>query len=201
MIEESYTLFGRIRLFRDAKGIYATAPLWQRDLALHFGYIRDFRICCPVTQVEAIPDGQAVVEGLADENVTAIREDFGWFSVLRNFIPNGRQVWRALRKTKIAHSGGAGWAFPIAYYLLAFRPFLRFQWVMLIESSFYRVAKGQRAGLRRRLGHYFHSALVRFCVRSADARVFTSQAYRDLFLGSSQKSLIAPAIWVNSSDA
>ena len=200
VIVESYTLFGRIPLFRDTQGRYATDVLWQRDLALHISYIQDFRICCPVEHVASHDRSLTLVEGLSDKNVFPLRLDRGWLSVFYNLLPNALSVLRALAKTEIAHSGGAGWAFPVSYYLLLFRAFLRFKWVVGVESSFFVKPSKGPVSLRVFFGHHVHGFLLRRCLRSADARFFTSEAYRDMFLGHREASLVAPAVWVDRAD-
>lgn len=200
MIVESYTLFGRIALYRDRNGAYATDPLWKKDLDLHLCYIEDFRICCPVEQVGTHDVVWAHVEGLTDQNVIALRRDGGWGSVISNLIPNALRVRKALSNTKVVHSEGAGWAFPLSYYLLIMRPFLSFKWVIVIESSFFRKAATSSPSLRRYISHHVNTYLLRQCVRAADASVFTSRVYQEMFLGHSKSSLVAPAIWIDQGD-
>ena len=200
MIEETYTLFTRIPVFRDPSGRYATAPLWHKDLVRHFDYIADFRLCCAVVEVEEHDPTLSYVEELSDDIVLPLRRDRGWGSVIANLIPNAFLVQRALSKTEIAHSGGAGWSFPLSYYILMLRPFLRFKWIFLLESSFYRMPKYGKASFRQIASHHIHTFLVRRCVQSADARIFTTNRFRDLFLGRDEASLVAPAIWIDDAD-
>jgi len=200
LITESYTLFGRIRLYRDQQGQYAADPLWEKDLALHLRYIADFRICCPVEQVNRHDEAWSYVAGLSDRNVIALGLDDGWGAVIRNLVPNAFRVRKALSDTQIAHSGGAGWPFPVSYYFLIMRLFLSFKWIIVIESSFFRKPAEGKVTLRRFLSHYIHTFLLRRCVRAADARIFTNRAYQELFLGHNKASLIAPAIWIDQDD-
>lgn len=197
MIIEFYTLFGRIPLYRDQCGHYATYPRWKKDIVLHLRYIADFRICCPVKQVNEHDAALSPVSGLSDRNVVALRPDGGWGSVVRNLVPNAFRVRRALSDTQIAHSDGAGWAFPVSYYILIMRLFLKFQWIIVVESSFFRKPAHGSVKLRRHISHYVHTFLLRQCVQAADARIFTNRAYQELFLGHDKASLIAPAVWID----
>lgn len=200
MIEEPYTLFSRIPLYRDDDGRYATDVLWKKDLDLHLRYIADFRICCPVERVQEHDKTSTCVSGLIDQNVIALRRDGGWLSVSRNLFPNAFSVWNALSNTHIAHSGSGGWAFPVSYYILVMRLFLSFKWIMIIESSNFRNTASGTKKLRRYFSHYINTFLLRRCVRTADARIFTSQNYRDIFLGNDEKSLVYPAVWIDAGD-
>lgn len=197
MIKEPYTLFSRIILYRDTDGTYYTDLLWEHDLKAHLTYITDFRICCPVEPLRANVGDVTQIIGLCDEKVIPLRQDRGWGSVIGNVVPNFWQVRRAVKSTRIAHSGGAGWAFPLSYYLRLLRWFYSFQWIIVIESSFWMKPKMGPVSLRRRLSHHLHIAMLRSCVRQATARIFTQDGYRQIFLGHHDGALVAPAVWVN----
>lgn len=200
MIDGIYTLFTRIPLFRDLNGVYAADPLWEWDLARHYDYISDLRICCPVKDVSEHAGDVTPVDGLSDRNVSRLNVDRGWASVFKNLVPTGIRIFRALSNTDIAHSQGAGWPFPESYYLLLFRPFLRFKWIIVVESSFYRIPRFGRASFRQLLSHHLNTFLVRSCARSANARIFTTKEYETLFLGHSNDSLVAPVVWAKEAN-
>ena len=198
MITGRYTLFTRIPLFLSADGTFLTGQLWQKDLQRHFDVIADLHLCCPVLPLaQAESADLVVVRGLGRDRVTALRQDGGWGSVLRNLLPNFLAVRKALRKTDIAHSGGAGWAFPLSFYILPLRALYRFQWVVLIESSFWMKPEGRRASAREWLRHQVHAAVLGRCLKRADARIFTQEGYRQFFGIGPERSLIAPAVWVD----
>jgi len=200
LIIEPYTLFGRIPLYRDNFGHYATDPLWEKDLTLHFRYIKNFKICCPVEQVEKHDESWSRIKNLSDRNVIALRRDHGWISVVRNLVPNALKVRSALAKTHIAHSGGAGWAFPVSYYILLIRIFLRFKWIIVIESSPFRMPARGQFSLRRFLSHHVHTFFLKRCVRSADARILTSKSFAEIFDCTDLTCFISPAVWVDQSN-
>ncbi len=197
MIESRYTIFIRIPLIRCSDGQYFTERLWAKDLRAHFVYLSDFHVCCPVEDAPAPPADLVHVPELSDANVLRLRRDLGWGSVLKNLLPNFLTVGSALRRTQIAHSGGAGWAFPLSYYILPLRLFLKFRWLIVIESSFWMLPRNVAWSLRGWLRHHINFALIRWCTRAADARVFTQSWYRDAFLGSTKNALVAPAIWID----
>jgi glycosyltransferase involved in cell wall biosynthesis len=128
-----------------------------------------------------------------------LRIDEGIRSVFGNLIPNFLAVRRACATSAILHSDGAGWAFPLSFYLLLLRFFYSFQWIIVIESSPWMLAKGERKTIRKLLSHCLHSILLRSCLRLADARIFTQSFYRRYFLGKDgARTLIAPATWVDA---
>ena len=70
---------------------------------------------------------------------------------------------------------------------------------MVIESSFWMIQKGEKVTVRKFLEHHIHSILLKWCVRSADVRIFTQSFYKKYFIGANDSALIAPATWVDES--
>jgi glycosyltransferase involved in cell wall biosynthesis len=196
MIRESYTLLTRIALFEGADGFY-TDDLWEKDLAAHLRYIGDFRICCPVEPINAAQGPLKRVDGLTASQVIPLHTDRGWGSVAANFFPNFLAVARTVRNSEIVHSGCAGWAFPLAYYVLVLRPYRRFKWINVVESSFWVKPASGPVSVRQQIEHHIHEFMVRRCVRASDARIFTQDWYRQTYLGSNDAALVAPAVWLD----
>ena len=197
MIEDPYILFTRIAVVVDEQGDVFTDPLWVKDIELHLGYIANFGMCCPVERGSNI-DGLQSIGHLDVKWLYALRKDYGLASVLKNFIPNFITVINACKKARIVHSDGAGWAFPLSFYLLPLKPFFRFQWVIVIESSFWMLAQGQPRSLRAIIEHHMHTLLLKRCLKLANARIFTQSFYKEYFLGrNSSRTLINPASWLD----
>jgi glycosyltransferase involved in cell wall biosynthesis len=171
--------------------------LWAKDLRLHLDYINDFRICCPVIYSND-NRGLEDITACGIKHVFELRNDYGFGSVAYNLFPNLLVVIRACKRACIVHSGGAGWAFPLSFYLLLLRPFFSFQWVIVIESSSWMIDKFEKLTLRKLISHYVHKVVLTLCVRQADARIFTQTFYRNYFLkNETNRTLIAPATWLN----
>lgn len=201
MINARYTLFSHIPLFKDPQGQFHTNQLWEKDLALHAGYLPRLNLCCPVLPLADLSnpaDADTPVDCVTADQIIALAEGRGWRSALSNIIPNYRTTRRALQDCDIAHSSGVGWPFPLSYYVLMQRRRHAFQWVMVIESSDWMLPEGQRPNLRARIGETLHGRLIRACLRMADARIFTQAWYRDNLLGHDENCLIAPAIWLDA---
>lgn len=197
MIDKPYVLFTRIPLTKDLNGHMFCDPLWEKDLKLHLDYLENFGLCCPVECGEDT-EGLKDITGLGIKCFFELKKDYGLKSILLNFLPNFITVIEACKKAKIVHSGGAGWAFPLSFYLLFLRLFFSFQWVIVIESSFWMLEQGEKRTFRKVIEHYVHKVFLTQCVRVADARIFTSSFYKKYFLEDrDDRTLISPATWID----
>ncbi|CAI3792906.1 hypothetical protein GLGCALEP_00622 [Pseudomonas sp. MM221] len=197
MIEDPYMLFTRIPVVVDEQGNVFTDPLWVKDIELHLTYIKNFGMCCPVERGGNV-DGLQSISHLDVKWLFGLRKDHGLASVLKNLIPNFITVINACKQARIVHSDGAGWAFPLSFYLLPLKPLFRFQWVIVIESSFWMLAQGQARTLRAIFEHHIHTQLLKCCLKLANARIFTQSFYKEYFLGrNNSRTLINPASWLD----
>lgn len=203
MIEGKYTLFIRIPIYKNKHNKLFTSDLWAKDLKLHLDYITSFNLCCPIIY----SDDASLLESMTNiteykiDHIYELREDRGLFSVITNFFPNFFKVIKASRQTDIAHSGGAGWAFPLSFYLLICSIFLQFKWIVVIESSFWFKNSDEKFNLRRFINHHVHMWFLPRCLSKADARIFTHRGYKNLLLKNENEAVfINPAIWINEGD-
>ena len=173
-------------------------PLWAKDLRLHLEYIEDFGLCCPVVHSDDV-QGLEDISEYEIKQLFGLRKDYGLASVAGNLLPNLLQVMRACKGAHVVHSDGAGWAFPLSFYLRLLRPFFSFQWVIIIESSPWMVHKNEKMTPRKFVSQYVHKVVLSSCLKRADARIFTQTFYRMLFLeNDTSRTLIAPATWINT---
>ena len=195
-----YTIFNRIPLYRRADGTVAAGLLWARDLEAHLDYLPGLHLCCPLCDEGEADPGEPLVEipGFDRSRIHALPHNVGWGAVARNLLPSFVTVIRAARASDVVHSGGAGWPFPLSFYLLLIRPFVRFKWVMLIESSFWRLEPGEKGSLRQRFAHRANAALIPLCLKAADARIFTQDEYRRSLYGGNEATLVYPAVWFDT---
>ncbi len=197
MIHKTYILFSRISINKNDSGEYFCDPLWAKDIKEHLRYISDFNLCCPV-QNNNNNDGLVKLDDFGITCIYELNKDFGLKSVLKNIIPNFKMVRSVCKKAHIVHSGGAGWAFPLSFYILFLKPFITFKWIIVIESSFWMMDKKEKKTFRKVIEHYTHKFLLTRCVSQANARIFTQSFYRNYFLGNNiERTLINPATWVN----
>lgn len=159
-------------------------------------YIRRFYLYCPVENCDDV-EGMADITGL-DLHVFELKTDLGAKSVIRNLLPNFLPVLKACRQTEIVHSDGAGWAFPLTFYILPISFIVRFKWVIVIESSFWMIEPGEKRTARRLIEHLVHKILLTLSLQRASARIFTQSFYRNYSLGErTDRTLINPANWVD----
>lgn len=200
MITDNYVLFTRICLYKDIEGRLFCDPLWEKDLRLHLVYIENFSLCCPVEYKQDCT-GLKDISDIEFIKLFELKKAYGFISVAKTFIPNFLTVKSACKKLTIAHSGGAGWPFPISFYLFFLRFIHSFHWIIVIESSFWMINKNEKKSLRKLFTHSLYSLLLKRCVRSADSRIFTQSYYKEYFLGEdSSRFLINPATWINESN-
>ena len=200
MINEPYILFTRIPLVKNNAGEIYCDQLWAKDLRFHINYIKKFGICCPV-EINNKTEGLINLKNYNISPIFALHRDFGIKSVLSNFFPNFFVVAKACKHASIVHSGGGGWAFPLSFYILFIRIFIKFKWIILIESSFWMLDKEEKKTSRRLFEHYTHKFLLKRCLKLANARIFTQSFYRKYFLKDDRSStLIYPAIWIDKDD-
>ena len=200
MIDKSYVLFTRIHLIKTQAGRLFCDPLWAKDLRLHLDYISDFMICCPVVYSNDVRGLEDITE-CRIQHIFELRKDYGFGSVAMNLLPNLFGVIKACRDAGIVHSGGAGWAFPLSFYLLLLRPFFSFQWIIVIESSVWMINEGEKLTFRKFISHHAHKIILTSCLKQADARIFTQSFYRSFFLKEvTNRTLIAPATWIDKNN-
>jgi glycosyltransferase involved in cell wall biosynthesis len=197
MIKKSYINFINIPVINTSSGKIYCDELWAKDLKLHLEYILDFRLCCPVVYSEDI-NGLVDISDYPIKKIYALKKDFGLISVFKNILPNTLVVIQALKDAEIAHSGCAGWAFPLSFYIFFLKPFFSFQWVIVMESSFWMINPYEKTSLRKLIEHYVYKIILTQAMRVADARIFTQSFYRTFFLNTeTDRTLINPAIWVD----
>lgn len=197
MIENSYILFTRIPLTKTGSGRIYCDPLWEKDLKIHLEYIDNFSICCPIEYSEDTNKKKDITD-LGIKCFFPLKPDHGIASAIKNFFPNLLSVTRACKKAEIVHSGGAGWSFPLSFYLYFLKPFYSFKWIMLIESSFWMLTSTDKKTPRKLISNFIYKTLLARCIKTANARIFTQSFYRNYFLGSeTDRTLINAASWID----
>lgn len=203
-LQSKYLLLNSIALIKDQNGRYLCDPFWAKDLKLHLDYIADLHLCCPVIEAGPSDDIDALAKkvsynfgGMTDITdypikINPLLYSKGWSGVIKGFLPNFFRINRAITNKSIVHTDGAGWPFPLSFYVLPIKWFKSFKWVMIIESTFWMIKKGESANLRQRFTHYCHQYLLPLCTKYADVKIFTHTLYRDMFNRGEGQVHIAP---------
>ena len=197
-IQGRYTLLTHIPVYVSADGTVCTDALWEKDLSLHLEYIPDLHVYCPVFPADASRKGEALIPKMGPERFHHIAQNMSWSSVVRNLWPHFWAMGRVAKESDIVNAAGAGWPFPLCFYLLFWRWFYDFKLVMIMESSFWRLEPGETGSLRKRFAHTAHMWLIPKCLKMAKARIFTQDEYRETLYGGHDACLVDPAVWYDA---
>lgn len=202
-IQSKYLLLNSIGLVKDQQGRYLCDPFWAKDLKLHLDYISDLHLCCPVIEAKSDDDVDQLAKkvsynfgGMADITeypikIVPLQYSDGWTGVLKGLLPNFFRVNRAITKETIVHTDGAGWPFPLSFYVLPIRWFKTFKWVMIIESTFWMVKKDAPFNPLKAFTQACHQWFLPRCLKAADARIFTHQEYKKMFFDGDAQTHVA----------
>jgi glycosyltransferase involved in cell wall biosynthesis len=197
-ITEPYLLIVSVPIKIDEDGVRWCNELWAKDLALHLEYISNLMVACP--RIYAKPAERDVplnvppfdrVEFIEFEAPKSHREAIKLFP---EFLWN---MWRAIRKANIVHTGFGGWPVGEGWLAVPIGKVQRKFVLTNIESSFWRV-QGADTKWRQRFRGIVAEYLTRFCVNLADLRLFTSKAYSEEFLKpNAERAYVLPATWID----
>ena len=155
-------------------GAFHADPSWAKDLLAHLDSIERLTLFCPV--VDAAPDGDVLVSHPRLRIVPF--EARGRLRFLLALPTTLARLWREVGQAGLVHTGVAGWPWPIGWPASLFARVRGKPLVIVVESSFWRLAAGERAGLRRRIGAWLWERIARACLASADYAAFTQPDYR-----------------------
>jgi glycosyltransferase involved in cell wall biosynthesis len=199
-ITARYLLVIHIPVLQAPDGSRWLERLWAIDLLRHTEYLADFTVVCPL--VFAQPSADAVkIDGVP------IKFVFTPFAagVRKGLVQLPRTVvtlWRAVGKAQVVHSCLGGWL-PISTENLCnlitrLRRRLLF---IIVESSPWRLAQGERAGLWRRFKAWQGERMNRRSIGWSDLAVFTHERYfHDLMADRQQRGHVIPASWIDEGD-
>jgi len=201
MINTKYVLFNSTPLLLDEHGRYLCDPFWAKELKRHIEYIADLHLCCPIIKTDKNSDMEQLKKTVSYNfgdltditdyqlKIVPLAYSKGWFNVFKYFIPNFLKINNALSPHCVAHSDCAGWPFPLSFYLLPLKFFKQFTWVIVLESTFFLMNKGDAFNLRKFISHHLNLLLLPLVLKAADARLFTHQKYKNIFLKNTDKNV------------
>ncbi|MDP5308508.1 glycosyltransferase family 4 protein [Paracoccus spongiarum] len=198
-----YLMSSLVPFHRDAQGRVHVGHLWHRDLMMHLDYIPDMLVLAahvdttgdePMLPVEA-PPGQRI-------DFLETGPMLGGRRQLPGALPGMiRAMRRALAQADVVHSGVAGWPMPPGLLLNPMTVRRGLPLVINIESAFWRIPEGVRAGPRWRLEAAATERLARWSASRAALAFYTQQAYADSMpVGAGGISAVTPASWIRRED-
>jgi glycosyltransferase involved in cell wall biosynthesis len=198
IITAPYLLSVAVPIKMDQNGIRWTDKLWAKDLALHTEYIENLTLVSP--RIYANPTSFDVPLNVAPfHRITFVDLPVAGnhLEAIKLLPETARKMWSAICANTVIHTGFGLW--PISEGLFA-TPMARVKRKFLItyvESSFWRV-NGSTARWHDKIRSLVLERLNRMCIRSADLRFFTSEAYLTDFLPrNSPHSYVTPATWID----
>src|SRR5258708_985492 len=197
-IEETYLLSVAGPVIIDSKGGRWCHGLWAKDLALHLDYISNLTLGCPCE--------------FREPNEFDISMDKFPFDRIRYIdLPNPRnhveallklprlaaRMWQGVRSCEVVHTGFGGWPVSEGWIAVPMGKLLGRFVITNVESSFWRTRS--HTSVIQRVRSVLIERINRFCVKIADLRLFTSQAYaEDFLLGDNERAYVIPATWIDA---
>jgi glycosyltransferase involved in cell wall biosynthesis len=197
-IEQTYFLSVAAPVVVDSKGRRWCNELWAKDLALHLDYITNLTLGCPCE--------------LRERSEFDVSMDMPPFDRIKYIdLPDPRshleallklprliaRMWQGVRSCKIVHTGFGGWPVSEGWLAVPMGKVLGRYIITNVESSFWRT-KSNASTIQRARGAIIER-INRFCVKTADLRLFTSRSYADEFLpGSNERAYVIPATWIDA---
>jgi glycosyltransferase involved in cell wall biosynthesis len=199
-IGSRYLLVIHIPVLQAADGRRWLDRLWAIDLLRHTDYLTDFTVVCPLIHTE--PPADAInIDGVPIKFVF-LPFGHGVRTALQGLPRTISTLWRTIGRAQVVHSCLGGWL-PISTEnlcnLIAHwrRRFL----FIIVESSPWRLAPGEKAGWLRRFKATQGEIVNRRSIAWSDLAVFTHERYlADLMIDHSERGHVIPASWINEDD-
>jgi glycosyltransferase involved in cell wall biosynthesis len=197
-IKKRYFLSVSAPVVIDSKGRRWCNELWAKDLALHLDYITNLTLGCPVEFREP-GELDVLINGEPFDRIRFIDFPFSrsHLEALLNLPRFLFSIWRGVSSCAIVHTGFGGWPISEGWVAVPIGKVLGRYVITNVESSFWRAQSN--ASLLQRIRGWLIECGNRFCVRLADLKLFTSQAYAKEFLrGGDRRAYVVPATWVDT---
>lgn len=202
-LTQHYLLAISVPFMRDPEGHIWLDDLWWQDLRLHLDYIEDLTVLAPWREI-ATP-GPGLVEAVAPEGT---RLSFvgtfpagGLPRLLSHLGTAIRTTWKAGGRADLVHSGVAGWPIPIGALVNPMAVLRHKPLIIVVESAFWRVPKGQSGGWKTRLRAWLSERFAHWSLRHAALGIYTHAGYRaTLPVGPDGTGVVLPASWISDRD-
>jgi glycosyltransferase involved in cell wall biosynthesis len=199
-ITAPYLLVIHIPVLQAPDGSRWLGRLWAIDLLRHTEYLADFTVVCPLEHTQ--PPADAVkIDGVPIKFVF-MPFGHGVRTALRHLPRTVSTLWRTIGQAKVVHSCLGGWL-PLSTENLCN---LIARWrkrylFIIVESSPWRLARGERAGWFRRFKAWQGERVNRRSIAWSDLAVFTHERYfHDLMAERKERGHVIPASWIDEND-
>lgn len=203
-LQQRYLLVAPIPFNQDPQGRIWLDQLWHLDLIAHLNYLAHLTVLAPCRKISVPEPGMVEVRPPEGARLSFRALHPHSDSALRALLslPGSiRNAWGAIGQADLVHSGVAGWPIPPGVIVNPIALLRRRPLIVVIESAFWRLQKGQRASWKHRLRATLTEMFARWTLRHAALAVYTNREYRDsLPVGPRGTSLILPASWISEAD-
>lgn len=180
-------------------GLLYTDPSWCHDLVEHVVHFPQMTFLAPVQRRHP----RATERLIPDVFHKVVRyRGFGGRFLSYLWIPSFILVFtRELRRADIVHTCIAGKPYPIGWLIVPLAKLLGVKVAIVVESAFWRINTGERAGLWRRASALIWETLNRWCLRQADYAAYQHEQDRvALPAPNARRAVIYQASWINEAD-
>jgi glycosyltransferase involved in cell wall biosynthesis len=185
-------------IYRSGSGQLFTDELWQKDLAMHLGYLDHLMIATPLLHQEPPSDAVLLDSRPSRIEIVELPVQTSFFNAIRTMPTLVSRLWRATRRAGIVHSGIAGWPIPMGWIVTPLVLLCRKPYVVIVESAPWRLQKGAAAGWKRRLRASLQELIGRWALSRAELAIFTQDEYRQSMMGQeASRGHVIPASWID----
>jgi glycosyltransferase involved in cell wall biosynthesis len=199
-ITTPYLLVIHIPVLQAPDGSRWLGRLWAIDLLRHTEYLADFTVVCPLEHTQ--PPVDAVnIDGVPIKFVF-MPFGHGVRTSLRYLPRTVRTLWRAIGQAQVVHSCLGGWfALSPENLCNAITKWRQRFLLIIVESSPWRLARGERAGWFRRFKAWQGERVNQRSIAWSDLAIFTHERYfQDLMVDRRERGHVIAASWINEND-
>lgn len=200
-ISKPYLLALCAHIYRDSQGRHYVDLLWYKDLAEHLKYREHLILACPCIQKEPSKD----MICLEDDPEFAKKVQYIDLPNLKSFaqvvvkLPELiSKYWQAVKQAEIVESCVAGWPVAPGWFITPMVLIRRKFYLIVVESSFWRLSPGIKASLPRRIRANVSEALNRWCLNNTNLAIFAQEEWqRNLLTNTKVKNAVIHCSWIS----
>ena len=199
-ITKRYLMVMNIRSTCDEKGDRYVDPMWAKDLAEHFKYLKDFTLASPCQQETSPENGIAVSQESSFSNIEFIDLPCpdSYKDAILTLPATVAQLWSAIGSSDIVHSCVTGWPIPMGWLVTPIALIQGKFYVLVVESAPWRLEPGKTVKIKDRIIAYVSEIVNRWCVNNANLTIFTQSEYQQSLLTKRQeRGHIIHASWID----
>jgi glycosyltransferase involved in cell wall biosynthesis len=197
-IEQAYFLSVAAPVVLDSRGRRWCNELWAKDLALHLEYINHLILGCPC-EIREPNEFDVALDGPPFDRVDFVDlpNPKNHAEALLRLPQLTAKIWHGVKLCEIVHTGFGGWPISEGWLAVPIGKLLGRYVITNVESSFWRTKTD--APLLQRIRGRVIEWINQHCVKLADLRLFTSQAYATEFLHhDNRRAYVVPATWIDA---